>query len=345
MRRSDRPAALLLEVVVALAVLVTAIGLLSAQLAGGLHMTSWAEEQLRASLLADRILALVQLDPQMQRRMDEAEDLEDEFGKDYPGYFWRVHHQPLERESEDELRLITIQVLYQPDPDRPENIEGAIPVRELALIKAKPATVDLVEEAGLDEQAAELLRQAVPIPDFDPRAVDLHQLVALLDLDTIMELMPLLAPLLEQLAAGGMPVNLTGLAGDQLGEGAPLGGPAGQDLGEAIRQAAGAAGAGPQSPIPGAGAAPPRRGGPTAGGMSRPPRGGGRTQPPGGGAGPSVRPPHGQGRRGGDQGQPPPPPAGGGIQIGGGSGPNGEYTLEDLMRLRDEYERQQGAGP
>jgi hypothetical protein len=56
------------------------------------------------------------------------------------------------------------------------------------------------------------------------------------------------------------------------------------------------------------------------------------------------------GRRGGGRGGRNPGPPDGGptprIEPGGGSGPDGEYTLEDLMRLRDEYERQEsGQGP
>jgi len=114
MRRAGR-AALLLEVVVALAVLVAAIGLLGAQLVGGMNMTFYSEEQLRASLLADRVLALVEMDPDMQRRLAEEDDFEDLFGKEYPGYYWHIHTEPLERDKPDELKVVTIQVLYQAD--------------------------------------------------------------------------------------------------------------------------------------------------------------------------------------------------------------------------------------
>ena len=159
-------AALLLEVVIALAVLVTAMGLLAAQLAGGLNMTTYSEEQLRAALLADRIVNLVQLDPQMQQQLGDQEVVEDRFGDDQPGYFWRVTTEPVDREHPDDLKLITIEVLYQADPQRQDNIGGlsdAKMVRKLALLKAKPGSLDLVEQAGMTEEQAEQLRQVVPI--------------------------------------------------------------------------------------------------------------------------------------------------------------------------------------
>jgi hypothetical protein len=326
--------ALLLEVVIALAVLVTAMGLLGAQLAGGLNMTAYSEEQLRASLLADRILALVQLDPDMQRQLAEQDDFEDRFGDEYPGYFWHIVTEPLDRDKPDDLKLVTIEVLYQPEKDLQESTSGintAIPLRHLALFKGKPGTINLVEQAGLSEQAAEELRQAIPIPGFDPSAVDLQQLMSLLTPDQISQLLPMLMPLLQQIT-GGNASDLAGLAQQISGALGPdaLGGMSADDLTNMIEQAVGGAGigAGDTSPPP---ATP---GGASGAGGRTPP-----TAPPtGAGGGPRETTP--------SKRQTTPPAAGGGsgsgIDIGPGSGPNGEYTLEDLMRLRDAYNQQQG---
>ena len=308
----------------ALAGLVTAMGLLAAQLAGGLNMTTYSEEQLRAALLADRIVNLVQLDPQMQQQLGDQEVVEDRFGDDQPGYFWRVTTEPVDREHPDDLKLITIEVLYQADPQRQDNIGGlsdAKMVRKLALLKAKPGSLDLVEQAGMTEEQAEQLRQVVPIAGFDPRAVDLHQLIAMLDSDTIAQLLPMLMPLLQQIAAGGVPAELAGLA-DQLGGSQATGLPGGstpEDLANAIQNAAGGRGQQPGGKKPPAGPA-------------RPPAMAGQT--PATPAAPAT-PPAQQPTDGGIH-----------IEIGKGSGPNGEYTIEDLIRLRDEYERQtqQGGG-
>ncbi len=329
--------ALLLEVVVALAVLVTAMGLLGAQLCGGLNMTTYAEEQLRAALLADRIVAMVQLDPEIQRRISEAEDVEDKFGDEYPGYFWHVRNEPLDRENQEELRLITVQVYYQPDPSLQDDVSGissARLMRQLGFFKAKPGTLDLVSEGGLTEEQAEQLRQAIPIAGFDPSNVDLQQLMTLLDPDMISQLLPMLLPLLQQISAGGMPSELAELA-EQFGGGAlnadQLGGASPDELANAIREAVETGRAGGGSGIP----PPPPRGGRAPGRM--PGQGAPGGQGPGQrmGAPPGQRPP---GQR--PAARPGPPPSG--VNVGQGSGPNGEYTIEDLMRMRDEYERSQG---
>jgi hypothetical protein len=325
-----RRAALLLEVVVALAVLVAAIGLLGAQLAGGLDMTLHAEEELRATLLADRIVALVQMDPELQRRMAESEDLEDEFGKELPGYYWRLHIEPVDREHPDELKLVVIEVLYQSDPQLQESTAGissATVLRRLALFKGKAGTLNLVEQAGLTDEQAEELRQSIPIPGFDPTSVDLQQLMSMFTTDEIMQLLPMLGPLLQQIAGGNVSTDLAGLAGqfgEQLATGS-LQGMSTEDLAGAIRQAvqSGTPTGGMRSPAP----APPRS---PAGAPASPT--GGRT------------PPRNPAPTGGNRGTTPPGGQSGGMNIGPGSGPGGEYTLEDLMRLRDAYERSQGGG-
>lgn len=324
-----RRSAVLLEVVIALTVLVAAMGLLGAQLAGGLEMTAFSEEQLRATLLAEHLVALVRLDPRLAALMKENEKLEyactDETPLGYalaplPGTFWRIVNEPVNREDQETLRRVVIEILRQPNPDRLDSSDGAEVVRQLVMLKAAPPKVDLVEQGGMTEAAAEMLRGLVPIPGFDPRAVDFQQLMTMLDEETLAQLMPYLDGVLGMLGGGGVPTQWTQYAdqfgvpglGGRGGEGA---GPGGANidanaLADMIRQAVEAAGGTPP-PAP-----PP--------GPFRP--GGGR---------PPAPPPN--------EGEPPPGPPPG-FDIGQGSGPNGEYTIEDLMRLRDAYERQQGGG-
>ena len=76
-------AALLLEVVIALTILVAAMGMLGAQLSGGLKITENARQQTRAAQLADRIMALIELDMQI------AELLID-LNNSYPGIRFRM---------------------------------------------------------------------------------------------------------------------------------------------------------------------------------------------------------------------------------------------------------------
>ncbi|MEW6198653.1 MAG: hypothetical protein AB1601_08340 [Planctomycetota bacterium] len=321
-----RRSAVLLEVVIALTVLVAAMGLLGAQLAGGLEMTAFSEEQLRAALLAEHLVALVRLDPRLAALMKENETLEyactDETPLGYalaplPGTFWRIVHEPVNREDQETLRRVVIEILRQPDQDRLDSSEGAEVVRQLVMLKAAPPKVDLVEQGGMTEAAAEILRGLVPIPGFDPRAVDFQQLMTMLDEDTLAQLMPYMDTVLGQLGGGGVPAQWAQYA-DQFGVGGRGDGGAGPGgantdanaLADMIRQAVEAAGG---MPPPG------------------PPPGPFR---PGGGRPPAPPPNEGEPSPG-------PPP---GFDVGQGSGPNGEYTIEDLMRLRDAYERQQGGG-
>lgn len=325
-----RRSAVLLEVVIALTVLVAAMGLLGAQLAGGLEMTAFSEEQLRATLLAEHLVALVRLDPRLAALMKENETLEyactDDTPLGYalaplPGTFWRIVHEPVNREDQETLRRVVIEILRQPNPDRLDSSDGAEVVRQLVMFKAAPPKVDFVGEGGMTEAQAEILRGLVPIPGFDPRAVDFQQLMTMLDEDTLAQLMPYLDGALGMLGGGGVPAAWAQGA-NQFGEPGVGGrggvgtGPGGADLdanalADMIRQAVEA-----------------------AGGMSPPPG-----PPPGsfrpGGRRPPAPPPN--------EGEPSPGPPPG-FDVGQGSGPNGEYTIEDLMRLRDAYERQQGGG-
>lgn len=343
-----RRGALLLEIVIALAVLVGALGLLGSQLARGLDVAFESEERLRSELLMDQMLALVQLDPEIQQRVREAERVEDEFGDAYPGYFWRVQRTPVDEQDAEGMQLVTVEVLWERGATRADSasIGSAEVVRRVGYLVAPPAKIDLVSEAGLSEEMADQLRQLIPLPDFDPRAIDLQQLMAMLDPEMLQLIMSQLQPLLAQLGAGGLPSGMGGLPGGLPGGGMPgnFDGMSEDELAEFIRRAVEEAEG--QAPgmlpeAPGGGMAPPAIQGQPGQRGNR-----GAPAPPGGGA-----------AAGGQRGpqrpgqqlppQPSPRPQRGGnqpIEIGEGSGPNGEYTIEDLMRLRDEYERQQRGG-
>lgn len=335
-RKARRPAALLLEVVIALTVLVAAMGLLGAQLVGGLELTHFAEDQFRASLIADQVLNVLQLDPTFQEMIDAEEELEwrEEYRKLLPlppEFTWRVLREPVYRDEEDGLQRVLIQVLRtKPDQTEPEI------VRQIGYLKAPRATVDLAADAGLSEDMLEQIQQMIPIPDFDPHNVDLQQLVSMLDPEMLALIMPMIQPYLQQLGinpddVGGMLEDLAGgQIPDQLG---------GNDLADQIRDAINQqTGGQPPGLQPPAGGRRPARSPPMAG-----PGGNQGGRGPGNGG-------RGPGNPGGNRGgrAPTAPPAGGGpnppIDIGRGSGPNGEYTIEDLMRLRDAYEAQQRGG-
>ncbi len=320
-------AAVLLEVVVSMAVLVSAMGLLGAQLAGGLKMTAFAEEQMRASQLAERVLALVEFDLATQQLIFQQEETEYEFGnqdpdlfwraKDaYPGYFWRVIVKPVDpQDPEQMLRQITIEVLHQGDLDKQDSIDGAQVVRRLALLRAKPVELNLEElglgtenpqDLGLPEELATQVPELLSLlGGFDLSRVNLQQIVASLDQETLQMIMPMLQTLIGQIGAENVPEEL----GDLLG-----------DLGAQLGQPGTPGKQGAPSGLPGAGGPPP--GGPKGAGP------GGRGGPPG------NRPPAGGTGPGQKEG------------AGGGGGPRqgGGLTIEDLMRMRDEAQQRDGGG-
>jgi len=168
--------ALLLEVVVALTVTVTALGLLGAQLIGGLRMTEYAAELTRATQLADRVLALLELDPNTVDRFVEQREADGDFGPQYPGWFWRAYAEPLEdtvvtvglgeEEAEgvvqEPLSRLTIEILHQTDPQRLDDMEDAAVVRQLHLLRAARGTVDLERDFGLPAEKAEALKETLP---------------------------------------------------------------------------------------------------------------------------------------------------------------------------------------
>lgn len=337
-RKTGR-ASLLLEVVVALTVLVTAMGLLGAQLSGGLNMTAYARDQLAASQVADRILALIEFDPETQERLfsGEQDEFEDEFGQSededalwrvkdqFPGYFWRVTVQPLEPDDPDpQIKQVVVEILHQDHPEDYDTIDGARLVRRLAFLRARPTTID-TEELNLDELDPEALEgMGLPpevtgqLPDlmsllsmYDTgQGIDLQRLIAMVDQETLQQYMPIIQALLAQ-NGGGIPAEWQqflqqGAGGltEQLSEEGAL---------EQIQEAVG-------------GGAPPRRGPGRAPGARR--GGGGR------GGNPATPPPSGRGgggRRGGSR--------------AGGSGQGGAYTIEDLMRMRDEARGGGNRGP
>lgn len=220
-----RRAALLLEVVIALAVLVAAVGLLGGQLVGGLRMTGYAEEQLRAELLTERVLGMVQLDPNTQRRIAEAEEtaVEDVVGDDYPGYFWRVQKLPIEPDDETLFR-VTLEVLRQDDPDRLDSINGAQVVRRLAFLQAPTTKIDM-ESLGLTPDVlgqlggaggdlASMLPLLTGLLGGDAGGIDIQQLLSTIDPGTLATILPMIQSLASQVGADGqLPFDPSQLGG------------------------------------------------------------------------------------------------------------------------------------
>jgi hypothetical protein len=337
-RRSSRGrltcrGALLLEVVLAMAILVAALGVFGAQLVSGLRMTETADLRTRAEAMLERVLALSEYDPEMQDLLLSEERTDGDFGDEYPGWTWEIDFLPIEEVAG--LGQVRISVLYRSPDDVGRDSRGPQLVGQAVMLKAARAKINLVDDFGLPTEKVDELAALMP-EEFDPTDFDPQKLIELATTDPqmIMTLLPALVPLLQQyfgqsgLPAGlEIPGGLEGLMGG-LQSGDATGGLTQEQLGQLEGLAGELTGGG-------------GRGG--AGGHQ-----GGAVKPPGGGPPPgagSVTPRGGQGRggrggaagRGGQAGG----GSGGGAQKppGAGAGGQPQYTIEDLMRMRDELQK------
>lgn len=200
MRRSlaTRRGALLLEAIVALTILVLALGFMGAQLVNGLKLTGRSDETTRAVQFGERMLALLELEPAITASFFNARSSDGDFGDENPGWFWRASVEPLQ--DYDGLGLLTLEILHQPDLRNGDTIDSAEVVRRLRLIKADPGRINLAEDFGFDEEALAQLSETVPIPGFDPTQLDPQAIVGM-DPGTLMQLLPVLLPIIQQFAA------------------------------------------------------------------------------------------------------------------------------------------------
>ncbi len=251
MRRAGRQAArvraaLLLEVVVALTVLVAVLGLLGAQLVNGLKMLDQARQRYRATQLVERPLMKLDLDDLDVEQFLADREAQGDFDVQYPGWFWRATADETDIPG---LWQVTLEILHAGDPQLADDIDSARVVQTVHLLKAQPVRVNLVRDFGLSEEQAQQLADALPV-DFDPLDFNPAEIANALDAETLLEAMPALMPLMPVLVAnrsvqpppGVTPVSLggSGSPGQAGGAGALAAGP--------NRPAGGATAAGGQQP-------------------------------------------------------------------------------------------------
>lgn len=216
--------ALLLEVVVALTLMVMAMGLLGAQLVGGLRMVTYAEEQTRATQLADRLLALLELDPNTVERFLAEREIDGDFGEQYPGWFWRAFSEDFEEVAGEEIEAeelvgkfgrVTIEILHQSDPDRVDDVEDALVVRRLHMLKAARGTIDLERDFGMPAEQAETLKASLP-PDVltEEGEIDIARLVQYTNVEDLFALLPMFMNLMQQ--SGALEQFGGGMSGEEL---------------------------------------------------------------------------------------------------------------------------------
>ncbi len=193
-------AALLLEVVVALTVLVAVLGLLGAQLVNGLKMLRIARERFRATQLIERPLMKLDLNDLDVEQFLADRQAQGDFGAPYPGWFWRARAEETDVPG---LWLVTVEILHQPNPELADEIDSATVVHTVRLLKAQPVRVSLVRDFGMTPQQAQLLAEALPV-DFDPNNLNPAEVALAIDPETLQSA---IGPVLGAIAALAPPAG------------------------------------------------------------------------------------------------------------------------------------------
>jgi hypothetical protein len=241
--RTLRGGALLLEVVVAMAIMVVTLALMGAQLRNGLEMTYGADDRTHGAFLADRLLATIELDLEQQRAIFEDQQREGDFGPRFPGYYWELIIEPLDEDevgvplvdeetgAETLVAQMTIDIYYQrPLDGLYEEFGGSRPdearlLHSVHMVRASPPQIDLAEDFGMTEEQITGVTEL--IPEIDPQNFNPQELLQMIAADPESFLGVLgsdqLGPLLQQLGlsdAGQLPQQLQEIlsGGGGLGE-------------------------------------------------------------------------------------------------------------------------------
>jgi len=187
----------LLEVLIALAILILGMAAVGMQVNVGLRVANNSEIATRAVMLAQSKLAeldagIVQLVPN--------EELEGDFGIQYPGWAWRMY---VDQTDTPDLNMVTLQVLYKPGvafrEEVPDYNQMTI-VHTSYTLRATPANMDLRRDFGFTEEQLQEASDSIPIPNFDPTNID-PGMIAQLDPEVLAEVLPKLMELLGSNAA------------------------------------------------------------------------------------------------------------------------------------------------
>ncbi|MFQ5410977.1 MAG: hypothetical protein ACE5EC_01720 [Phycisphaerae bacterium] len=186
--RSDfrRPGLVLLEVVVSLGILLVAMGVIGLIFSNGRHNVELAERMTRGMLMTERLISdidtgILELDEQERSDMFEEESI--------PGMSWRVEVNP----SDEIEGLMEIDIdIYMGDPDGDEDERSF--VMSTRIFRPEPRGLDFERDFGLDEEQIQELTDAIPggTQLLDPTNFDPRTLMAQLDLDSLIELLPTL---------------------------------------------------------------------------------------------------------------------------------------------------------
>lgn len=217
---------MLLEVVLALGILLMSMVALGGQFYTAVQTADRSERLTQANMLAEAKLA--QLD--IGAIPIEVES-DGDFGKLFPGYFWRITIEP--HEDLPDLFLVLVEILYAPapDPEQLPDIDDAELLVELRTFRPTPATIDMRRDFGMSEEQLADLTDTLPPELADPTNIS-PAVFRELDQETLLLILPQLMGVfgqgfgfskdqIQQAIDQGLldPSNLTGSSGGAVPQG------------------------------------------------------------------------------------------------------------------------------
>ncbi len=157
---------ILLEVVIAVALLLTGLTVIGAQISQSLESSHRSANLTRLMLLVESQLA--ELDTGLVNFEEEADnEVEGDFTTRFPDYGWRIRFDETATEA---LLAITLEILHNPRERLTEEFDhdNAEVVHTVYTLRALPPAIDLQKDFGVEDEAIEQLSELMPVEDFDP---------------------------------------------------------------------------------------------------------------------------------------------------------------------------------
>lgn len=191
-----RDAYLLLETVIATALLVIGLAVIGAQVQEAEKSVRRMQLQSRAMLLGEQYLAEMDLGLIELDSLDELQ--EEDFGPRFPDFGWRLL---IQETSTEKLYLLTLEVLYMPRENYDEeefDFDHADVVYTLHAIRATPEPVSLGTEFGLTEEELIDADEKLELCGIDGLSAENFDIsvIAKMDVEQMMTCLPVVLELL-----------------------------------------------------------------------------------------------------------------------------------------------------
>lgn len=189
--------AMLLEVILAMTILFMGMAVIGTQLQSAIGIAYENERATQALMLAEAKLA--QLDSgaiNLQRELGADGIIEGDFGRSFPGYFYRFTFEPLD--EMENMYSVRTEILYgPPQSDRePGEIRAAATMVTLHTLRPTPPTLNLQRDFGFTQEQMDEMAASLP-PEMDPTELS-PAAFAEMDMETLLALLPQLLEMFGQ---------------------------------------------------------------------------------------------------------------------------------------------------